>query len=119
RREGLPVAAPRAALAGTLRGPVGVGREAARAGRVRARAPEAARRGTLRARAARLHALDGAEPPLPRSDHAAALEGRARGLALALFERRARRPRRTLHAAGGRRDEGGAAGAEVRRGAVA
>ena len=62
------------------------------AGRVRARAARAAGRdGHFGLAVQGLHALDRAEPPLPRSRHAAPAQGGARRTAGALRERRARR----------------------------
>ncbi len=62
----------------------------------------------------RLHALHRAESPVPRRDHAAPPEGRARTPPVALFRLRAERPRRPLHGAGGRREQGRAPRAQVR-----
>ena len=73
----------------------------------------------LRPRGARLHALDGAEPALPRRHHAAHAQGRARRRAARLLARRARRAGAPLHRAGGRRDEDRAPGPQVGRGAAA
>ena len=73
----------------------------------RSRCP-ASTRGTLRARGEGLHAFDGAEPPLSRSDRAAAAEGRARwGRASPYSNDELTALAATLHRAGGQRGKGG------------
>ena len=67
------------------------------AGRVRGRGAGSGRDRPLRARGARLHALDRAQPPLSRPDHAAPGEGGARRAPDALRPWRARRARGALH----------------------
>ena len=64
--------------AGSLRRPLAVGGQAPRPRRVRPRDARRARERALRSGGAGLHALDGAEPPLPRPDHAAPAQGGAR-----------------------------------------
>ena len=68
----------------------------------------------LRPRRARLHALHRAQPPVPGPRHPAPAQGGARGQRppYAPTSSTARAP---LHGAGRRRDEGRAAGAQVRR----
>ena len=85
-----------------LPGPLARHRQAHGRGRVRRRAAGPEGRGPLRPRGPRLHALDGAEPALPRPDHAAPAQGRARRAAARLrrgtssrSSRRTARSRRT------------------------
>ncbi len=68
---------------------------------------------TLRPGGQGLHALHGAEPALSRPHHAAAPEGGDRRRVAAVYPPRACGPGESLHHAGGRRDEGGTAGAEI------
>ncbi len=71
---------------------------------------------TLRPRGEGLRTHDRAEPPVSRPDPPAPAQGRARGPPAALLQRRAGRARPALHRAGGRREESGTPGREVRGG---
>ena len=84
-------------------------------GRVRAARARRARHRTFRPRHARLHARDGAEPPLCRPRHAATPEGGPRRQAVSVLHRRPREDRGALHRAGRRRPEGGAPGSKGSR----
>ena len=73
--------------------------------------------GPLRPRGQGLHALDGAEPALSGSGDGTPRQSGVVGAPQSVFARRTGSPRRSLHRAGGRREQGRAAGPQVGGGA--